>query len=500
MALEVDLPGLDNRFLGHTQITHHGLFLFPADEEITGGDLLELIDYHRLHIRKKYLRDRDYYEGNHFILHKQRKALYKPDNRLVINFPKKAVTTFNGFFDGTPIKVDHPTKSVDAAIETWENVNNFEDTMSEVSKASSIYGRAFFYVYQDETGQPCVVDVDPLNTFLIYDDTFAEHVRYGVHYGRNSDGYTTVTLIDQQYERHFIVDGSSNNYMDQTSAVINPYPIVPIIEAPENKERMAMCADIYSIFDELDKAMSEKANDVDYFADAYLKIINAYMSDDESKEFSQSLRDNRLVVVNGSNNEDAEVDFMAKPNADTTQENLIDRLVDYIYQIASVTNMNDEAFSGNPSGVTLRLKYQPMKDMAGTKAQKFKRALRDVFQCVLSTLRGASMDAWPDLTFKFTQSIPQNLLEEGQTLSYLWGRVSKRTALAQMSFVEDPDKELELIKQEQADDQQSSASMVQAALNQTDQQKGGVGNDNGQTTAGTDTATNQPGRPNGQAN
>lgn len=498
MPLEVDLPELDNRFLNHAQITHHDLFLFPADEEITGGDLLELIDYHRLHIRKRYLRDRNYYEGKHYILRKQRKSLYKPDNRLVINFPKKAVTTFNGFFDGTPIKIDHPEDSVDEAISKWENMNNFEDVMSEVSKASSIYGRAFFYVYQDETGQPCVADVDPLNTFLIYDDTFAEHVRYGVHYGYNSDGRMTVTVIDQRYERHFIVNGSSENYLDQTSAVINPYPIVPIIEAPENKERMAMCADIYTLFDELDKAMSEKSNDVDYFADAYLKIINAFMDEEENAKFRGNLRDNRMIVVNGSGEDNAEVDFMSKPNADTTQENLIDRLVDYIYQIASVTNMNDEAFSGNPSGVTLRLKYQPMKDMAGTKAQKFKKSLRDVFQCVLATLNVGAADGWMDLKFKFTQSIPQNLLEEGQTLSYLWGRTSKRTALAQMSFIEDPDKELELIKKEQTEDQQSSASLMQQYL--TDQQKGGVGNgDNGQTTATTNSTTDQAGRPNGQA-
>lgn len=498
MALEIDLPELDNQFLDHAQVTHNKLFLYPADEEISTGDLLALIDYHRLHIRREYLRDRDYYEGKHRILRKPGKAPYKPDNRLVINFPRKAVTTFNGFFDGTPVKIDHPEDSIDKTIEEWGNMNNFEDTMSEVSKASSIYGRAFFYVYQNSDGEPCVADVDPLNTFLIYDDTFARQVKYGVHYSYDVEGYMNVTLIDTLSERHFVEDGSSNSYLTPTLTVANPYPIVPIIEAPENKERMAMCADIYSIFDELDKAMSEKANDVDYFADAYLKIINAYMSEDESKEFSKGLRENRLVVVNGSDEENAEVDFMAKPNADTTQENLIDRLVDYIYQIANVTNMNDEAFAGNPSGVTLRLKYQPMKDMAGTKAQKFKKSLRDVFRCVMSVL-GTDGDAWKDLKFKFTQSIPQNLLEEGQTLSYLWGRTSKKTALAQMSFIEDPEKELQQIEDEQTEDQQTTTSMVQQALD-TANQKGGVVDDNNGPTTPKNATTNQSGQSNGPAN
>lgn len=504
MALEVELEGLDNRFLDHVQITHNDLFVFPAGEEIALGDLLSVVNYHRLHIRPKYKRDRRYYEGKHDIFNMPPKESYKPDNRLVVNFPRKAVTQFNGFFNGTPVKIDHPQKNIDTTIERWENVNNFEDTMSEVSKDSSIYGRAYFYIYQDETGQPCAIACSPLDTFLIYDDTKARRVKYGVQYSYNVQGQLTVTLISNQYQREFIMDSNSGTYLSEQSAVVNPYPIVPIVEAPENEERMALCADIYTLFDELDKAMSEKANDVDYFADAYLKIVNAYMSEDEQKEFSKGMRDNRLAVVNGSNQEDADIGFMAKPDADATQENLINRLVDDIYQVSNVVNMNDEAFAGNPAGVTLQLKYQPMKDMAGTKSSKFKKALRDVFQCVFATLGDINGDAWQDLEFKFTQNVPQNLLEEAQALSYLWGRVSNKTALAQMPFVEDPDKELDQIKQEKADAQQQTTNIVQNALTdqqqnpqQQSQQTGGVNND--QPAAGTQTnsTTNQPGQPNG---
>lgn len=475
MALEVDLPELDNQILNRVQITHNKLFLMNPDEEITKGDLLSLVDYHRDNIRKMYLRDRDYFEGKHDILKQPKKSLGKPDNRLVVNFPKKAITMFNGFFNGTPVKIDHPDDGVDQVIANWERINNFEDVMMETSKASSIYGRAFFYVYQDEEGQPRVVDADPLNIFLIYDNTLAQNVIYGVHYNKNTDGQTEITLINNEYERRFIVDSSSDEFLTEVSRVLNPYPIVPIIEAPENKERMAMCADIYSIFDELDKAMSEKANDVDYFGDAYLKIINAYMTDEDAKKFGGQLRNHRLAVINGSDQQNADIEFMSKPNADTTQENLIDRLVSYIYQIASVTNMNDEAFAGNPSGVSLKLKYQSMKDMADTKSQKFTKALRNVFRCVFSTASNVKDEAWEDLEFKFVQAIPQNLLEESQALTNLWGKVSNRTALAQMPFIADPDKELELIKEEQSNTSNQTADILKKYM--TDQQRNGGDDD-----------------------
>lgn len=493
MPLEIEVSKLENKFLDHVQITHNNVFLFPAGEEIDTGDLLALIDYHRLHIRQSYLKDRKYYEGDHDINRQFPKPHYKPDNRLIINFPRKAITSFNGFFIGTPVKIDSKDKAADEFITKWSNINSFEDVNAEVAKEASMYGRSYYYIYQDETGMPCVAVASPLDTFLIYDDTLARNVKYGVHYRYDIDGRLVVSLLSVGRQRELVVNGSSASYMDQIATYALPYPIVPIVEAVENEERLSLCHDIVSLIDALDKAMSEKANDVDYFADAYLKIVNAYFDDDEVGKFQQHLRDERTVVVNGGKSDegDTQVEFMQKPNADTTQENLVDRLVDYIYQIANVTNMNDEAFAGNPSGVTLKLKYQPMKYMADVKAIKFKRSLRDVFKCVFSVVQGIDDTAWQDLQFRFTQSVPQNLLELSQAFNNFYGKVSNKTLFKQMPFIDDPDKELEQIKKESAEGQQQAAQVAQQFL--TDQQKkGGVGDvTNGSAGTSTNSGANK---------
>lgn len=497
MALDIEIPDLDDQILNRIQITHNKLFICSSDEDISVGDLLQLVDYHRLHIRRGYLKERAYYEGDHDIKRRAPKPHYKPDNRLIINFPRKAVTSFNGFFIGTPVKIDSPDDQSDKFVTKWENINNFEDVTSEVSKQSSIYGRAFFYVYQDESGQPCVIGSDPLNTFLIYDDSIARRVKYGVQYHKGLSGQMVVTLISAEWKREFVVDGSTDQYMNQVRVTANPYPIVPIIEARENEERLSICHDIVSLIDELDKAMSEKANDVDYFADAYMKIINAHIKKEDAEKLGSILRDQRLVTVDGDEDSAVapEVDFMSKPNADTTQENLVDRLVNYIYQIANVTNMNDEAFAGNPSGVALQLKYQPMKNMAEVKTHKFKRALRDVFECVFS-VSDLSTDSWQSLEFRFTQSIPNNLLELSQAFSNLYGKMSSKTVYKQMPFIDDPDKEIAQFKAEQRDNQQFTASALQSYL--TDQQKGGVGNaDNSAAGTSKNAAVDKSGQPDG---
>ncbi|KRK40810.1 phage portal protein [Loigolactobacillus bifermentans] len=493
MVLEVNAPLLDDRFIEYARISNNGTFFYPAELEISTGDLLNLVDYHRDHYRKEYSKAYRYFTGDHTKLKKiPAKESYKPDNRLIVNFPKKAVTTFNGFFIGNPVKIDHKDKATDDVIEAWCNANSFDDVSAEVAKQASMYGRSYFFVYQDEDGHPCVTPLSPLNTFLIYDDTVGEHVKYGVTYRYNYEHKLEITLYSDKYQRT-LIDATTAAYLDQSTVIANPYPIVPIIEAPENEERMALCEDIMSLIDALDKAMSEKANDVDYFADAYLKLIGAHMNPKDIK----TMRDDRVINATGEGVGAVDIGFLAKPDADATQEHLVDRLVDYIYQIASVTNLNDDQFAGNPSGVSLKLKFQAMANMAQSKSLKFKKALRQVFECVFAISTGVSDTAWQELQFKFTQSVPENLTEDAQIVNQLYGKISNHTLFKLLPFIDDPDAELELIKKEQQENQNATAGLIQQALAaQTDQQKAGVTNadDNGGTGAKADKSTDKVGR------
>ena len=88
------------------------------------------------------------------------------------------------------------------------------------------------------------------------------------------------------------------------------------------------------------KAISEKANDVDYFADAYLKILGATV-DNEDIAF---IRDTRVLNLTGDDAEKIIAEFMGKPSGDTTQENLLDRMERLIFQISMVANISDGKF------------------------------------------------------------------------------------------------------------------------------------------------------------
>ncbi|MSE09543.1 phage portal protein, partial [Lactobacillus salivarius] len=161
-----------------------------------------------------------------------------------------------------------------------------------------------------------------------------------------------VTLYSDKYVWDFDTKDSHNSLGQR---VTNPFKMIPIIEVVENDERLGVIENVITLIDEMDKALSEKSNDVDYFADAYMKVLGAILTPEQLEK----LRDTRIINLKSKESEDdtpenLDVDFLSKPNADTTQENLINRIDDKLYQMSMIVNLNDEDF-GNSTGVALEM-------------------------------------------------------------------------------------------------------------------------------------------------
>jgi len=210
---------------------------------------------------------------------------------------------------------------------------------------------------------------------------------------------------------------------------------VQVIEWIENEERMSVIEPVETLVNAYNKALSEKANDVDYFADAYLALLGAELD----KDGIAKIRDNRIINLFGT--EDASkiiVKFLDKPDGDATQEHLLDRIERLIYEKSMVANINDESF-GNASGVALEFKLQPMKNLSINKERKVKSAMRRRFKLLFNlptNVPAALKDEWQNLEYKFTRNIPRNIADEAATAAKLEGVVSKETQLGILSIVD----------------------------------------------------------------
>ena len=416
------------------------IYRISPDEELTDAKLSQFIARHATESTFRYKQLQDAYETDFPIFHEKTKPEWKPDNRIAVNFAKYIVDTMNGYFIGNPIKitVDGGEEAIEKYIEFLDQYNDQDDNNAELSKICSIYGKGYEMYYNDEDGNVGIIYLDSTEAFMIYDDSVLKRERYFVRLYRDEDNVLHGSVSDQEKVRWFTIKGKIVwNEQEQ----LHYFNGVPATEYRENKECQGIFEPVMSIINAFNKAISEKANDVDYFADAYLKIIGTLLDEDELKH----IRSDRVINFDGDG-ESVIVDFLQKPNGDTTQENLLDRLQNLIFLIAMVANISDENF-GTSSGIAMAYKLQGMSNLRKTKERKFTSGMNRRYKLIFSN--AMKKDDWVKLHYKFTPNVPANLLEESQIAQNLSGVVSQETQLGVLSVVDNPKTEIERIDKEE---------------------------------------------------
>ena len=401
------------------------------------------IDKHASRMRRyKYLEEM--YKGFHSIYQQPDKPDWKPDNRLAINYPRYITETFLGYAYGIPIKESHPDDTVAEAMREFQNENELSDHEYELFQDVCIYGHAFEYLYQDEEAKTRMTVCTPKELFIVYDDTVRNRALFAVRYAVHEVEGTQGELFGEVLTRDQIIRFDKGRF---TEAFDNPYGLIPVVEYLMNRQRLGLYENVTGLIEAYNRAIGEKANDVDAFAEAYMKLIGVDIDDEEVKR----IRENRIInlPIYGDTT-GAQVDFMAKPTADSTQENLLDRLDRQIYQISMVANISDESFGNASSGTALAYKLQAMSNLASGFDRKIEKSLRKRYK-IWSTLKTNVSDenAWKELQVTTSRNLPKNRLEEAQTAAQLSGIVSHETQLSLLSIVSDPKAELEKIEQEQ---------------------------------------------------
>ena len=418
------------------------MFRVAAGTEMTPELLAEYMTKHKTEINNRYQRLHDAYENKYEISRLAKKPDWKPDNRIPVNFAKYITDTMNGFFIGIPIKTTCDDETVSEYLEFLDQYNDQDDNNAELSKICSIYGNGYEMYYVDEQGNIGITYLTPMDAFMIYDDSILERPLFFIRHYKDADNVEWGSWSDGRVVQHFVNRGTYR-WVDEPK--IHGFEGVPAVEFVENEERMGIFESALPMIDAYNKAISEKANDVDYFADAYLKILGAKLEEDELEQ----LRINRIINFDGENDGSLIVEFLQKPDGDTTQENLINRLEKLIFQISMVANISDDNF-GTSSGIALKYKLQAMSNLAKTKERKFTSGMNRRYKLIFSNpVSGMQKDAWVGIKYQFTPNYPANILEESQIAGNLAGITSHETQLKVLSIVDNVQQEIERMKEEQ---------------------------------------------------
>lgn len=396
-----------------------------------------------------------YYEGKHKILEDA-----KRENKLVCNHAKDISDTASSYFIGNPVTYKSETDIKDLT-DALENAGA-DETDGDNGLDLSIYGLAYEYVYVKENENNLLIkNLSPESTFMVKDDSIEENELFAVYYYVRKDDSGTgpehyiATILTPNYK--YELDIQDNNTPQLTTEQPVPHYLgeIPIIEYLNNKLAIGDFELQIPLIDAYNALMSDRITDKEQFIDAILAIYGTLLSDEDEpgtdeedqniKKVKERLKRYKVLEMPDT----AKAEYLTRTFDESGVEILKKAIEQDIHKFSHIPCMSDESFGGNVSGVAMEFKLLGMENITKIKTRYYRKGLRKRLRifCNYLALHGKSVDP-AGITMTFTRALPKNLLEISQIVANLWGKVSRKTLLSQVPFVDDVDEELKALDEE----------------------------------------------------
>ena len=441
-------------------------FTYPAEKfdelNINKADIRILIQKHvgMVHAINKNM---DYYKGQQEILNRPKEA-GAPNNKLVCNHAKDISDTASSYFIGEPIAykskndITPLTDALDAAGADEADGDNGLDL--------SIYGIAYEYIYtkKDET-ELAIKNLPPSNTFMVYDDTIEQNELFAVYYYAKKDdvgnvllGYVA-TVLTQNYK--YVLEIMDVEGAQPSTEEPEPHykGEVPVIAYQNNKLGIGDFELQIPLIDAYNAVMSDRVNDKEQFIDSILAVYGTLLADEDyeidgegngdgkgTEEAMKKIKRMKLLELPDG----TKAEYLTQTFDESGIEILRKAIEQDIHKFSHIPCMTDESFGGNVSGVAMEFKLLGMENITKIKTRYYKKGIRKRLRIFAAwmALKGESVDI-SGIDPVFTRCMPKNLLEISQWVSNLWGKVSRKTLLSQIPFVDNVEEELKAVEEEE---------------------------------------------------
>lgn len=424
-------------------------FLFDEGEELTPQIVGKVIRKFRSETEPLYANAQGYYSGRgQAIMKRVQGDASRPNNRIVKNYCKTIVDSFQGYITGNPVSyVGVDGQDIDALREVLDS-NDVINEDSEFLQDALINGVAYELCYVNEDSEVRFKNVNPKSVVPIYSDTLDERLLYVIYFYpvqdweddtkpptwsvsvytdsevyryESTNDFNTLTLVDEPEEHHF----------DE----------VPFVIFELNKDAVPIFEPIVSLQDAYNSLLSDEVNDFEAFVDAYMIMRNLSATEEELA----TMKATRTILIDG----DSDVSYLTKSISDTQIENMLDNINSSIHTISNAPDFSSEEFnSGVSSGIALQFKLVGFNNLSSNIEARFRKALQKRVSLINSILELIDSDFYlVDISFK--HNLPTSITDTVNMVNSLRGLVSDETLLAQLPFIKDVEEELARVREEE---------------------------------------------------
>lgn len=391
-------------------------------------DAFQIHELNRAEI--KYLLD--YRNGIQPILDKVKPIRPEINNKLVINHAQMVTRDIVGYFLGTPIQYIQSGADNKDEVEQLNRFVSFEDKSSvdlEIGEFQSICGVGYRIIFTDGQFADEIPFEDkalnPLNTFVVYQNDISEKplmgVTYNVKYGDRNSVVGTKFYVYTAFGNYEIFFKGIFPTMGSVEFEFFPYNIggVPIIEYPNNQWRVGDWELALSLMDAVNDLQSSRLDDIDQMVQSLLVFVNA---DIDSGRYDE-MREAGIVLLTSNSGNKSEVKTIST-QIDQSGLNLFSQEVEkMLYAMLGIPERSNRAGGGGDTGqaVELRDGWADLEIVARNKETAFKKAEKQALKIILNILKnklGFNLSLL-DVDIKFSRNKNNNLLVKTQSYQTL---------------------------------------------------------------------------------
>lgn len=332
---------------------------------------------------------------------------------------------------------------------------NMAEIDEKNGKGIGIYGESceLLYASTDNMPVPRSAVYPPDQIILVQDNTVEHNDLFAMWFEKCEDineiKYYKVSVYTRTARQDYkSTDCSKDDFMfnPQGEAVTHAFGEVPVICYENNDERQGDFEQVISLIDARNELLSDRLTDKKNFVNALLVLYGAILSEEARKDMKSDNLIDGLPL-------DAKFEYIQKTFDEASLKILDDTLVSEIHKMTLTPDMSDEKFSGDSSGVALKLKLLALNILVKSKMRSMEKGLKKrwrLYNNFLSAAKNITPVDINDVDIVFTVCMP---IDEPSIVNMVCELknsclVDDQTLLSLLWFIKDPAEALENMKQQ----------------------------------------------------
>ncbi len=360
----------------------------------------------------------NYYKGDQPIRYRTKVSRDDIINKIVENHAYEIVQFKTGQTYGEPVQ--YISRKDDDKIN--KAVDELNDYMVDADKQSkdiksgewqSAVGTSFKAVQRNKNGDiPFrIVAPTPMNTFMIYSRS-TEEPMLSVQELKDENGQAYKLCFSENMQ--FKIVNS-----EAVEVKLHAFGGIPIIEYPNNHERMSDIELVIDILDAINNMQSNRMDSIEQFVQSWVKFVNCSV---DEETFAKMKLMGALVVKSNNAENKADVDIMTQELNQTESQVAKEDLWDNAMSILAIPSKQGNTGGDTQGAVELRNGWDFSKTRAKLKDPLVKSGDKRLAKIVLNIIRQSGNDlklTGRDFDTQINHSPLDNLLVKCQALQYL---------------------------------------------------------------------------------